>query len=263
MALATLGMVAWSFTRPRGTRFFHNIAIAILATSTIAYFSWASDLGAAAIVAEWSRGHTYARQIWYVRYIQWFINFPLLLILLLFTTGLALSDILTTSFFAWVAVVCGLVGALVSSVYKWGYFVFGVLALMYIWSVLLGHGPRSTFNAGAGVRSGYIRGSGFVVFMTMLYPIAWGLCDGGNVISPTGEAIFYGILDLLLGPIFLYYFIFGLRNVDHGLFGFRSGKFTDGAYDGTGYGNGAGPAAAPVNGATNTRAGAPMMASRV
>ena len=68
-----------------------------------------------------------------MRYIQWFINFPLLLVLLLFTSGLSLSDILTTAFFAWVVVVCGLVGALVASTYKWGFFVLGVCALFYIW----------------------------------------------------------------------------------------------------------------------------------
>lgn len=71
----------------------------------------------------------------FVRYIQWFINFPLLLILLLFSTGLSLSDVLTTAFFAWVAVVCGLVGALTPTRYKWGFFIFGVLALCYIWCV--------------------------------------------------------------------------------------------------------------------------------
>ena len=70
-----------------------------------------------------------------MRYIQWFINFPLLLILLLFTSGLSLSDILTTAFFAWVVVVCGLVGALVASTYKCGFFVLGVSAFFYIWSV--------------------------------------------------------------------------------------------------------------------------------
>lgn len=68
-----------------------------------------------------------------MRYIQWFINFPLLLILLLFTSGLSLSDILTTAFFAAVVVVCGLVGALTATAYKWGFFVLGVCALFYIW----------------------------------------------------------------------------------------------------------------------------------
>ena len=68
-----------------------------------------------------------------MRYIQWFINFPLLLILMLFTTGLALSDVLITAFFSWIVVVCGLVGGLVASSYKWGYYVFGLFALFYIW----------------------------------------------------------------------------------------------------------------------------------
>lgn len=72
-----------------------------------------------------------------MRYIQWFITFPLLLILVLFATGLALSDILTTAFFAWVVVVCGLCGALTPTTYKWGFFVLGVAGLMYIWYAFL------------------------------------------------------------------------------------------------------------------------------
>lgn len=72
-----------------------------------------------------------------MRYIQWFITFPLLLLELLLTTGLPLSDILTTQFFSVVMVVSGLVGSLVPSTYKWGYYVFGIFALFNIWYVLL------------------------------------------------------------------------------------------------------------------------------
>lgn len=32
----------------------------------------------------------------------------------------------------------------------------------------------------------------------MLYPICWGVSEGGNVIPPDSEFIFYGILDCLL-----------------------------------------------------------------
>jgi hypothetical protein len=104
-------------------------------------------------------------------------------------------------------------------------------------SVLLCHGPRTNFNAGAGLRAGYLRGSGFFVFITLLYPIAWACSEGGNVISPTSEAVWYSILDLLLGPIFLYYFIFGLRNTDYAAFGLQSWKYSD---TGAGYGIGTG-----------------------
>lgn len=48
----------------------------------------------------------------------------------------------------------------------------------------------------------------------MLYPIAWGLCEGGNVISPDSEAIFYGILDFLAKPCFGALLIWGHRNID-------------------------------------------------
>ncbi|KAI9064363.1 family A G protein-coupled receptor-like protein [Trametes sanguinea] len=250
MALSDLIMIFWTFSRPRGTRLFHQIAVIVLTTATIAYFSMASDLGATPVRAEFSRGNTINRQIWYVRYIQWFITLPLLLLELLLATGLSLSDIFTTMFMAWVLVVCGLVGALVPSTYKWGYFVLGCCALLYIWYVLLGHGPRTTFAAGGVVRSGYIRSSAYLAFLLMLYPIAWGVSEGGNVISPTGEMIWYGILDILLGPVFLFIFLWGLRSVDYGAFGLASGKYTDAAYGGAGAAYGTGPNMAARNGAT-------------
>jgi bacteriorhodopsin len=49
--------------RPRGTRLFHHLAIVILTTTSLAYFSMASDLGATAISTEF-RGNGATRQIW-------------------------------------------------------------------------------------------------------------------------------------------------------------------------------------------------------
>jgi bacteriorhodopsin len=67
-----------------------------------------------------------------VRYIQWFINAPLILLVLLLTTGLPLSDLFLTLFMILVTVVMGLVGALTPSSYKWGFFTFGVITLFYV-----------------------------------------------------------------------------------------------------------------------------------
>ncbi|KZT68970.1 family A G protein-coupled receptor-like protein [Daedalea quercina L-15889] len=242
MAICDLAMVGWAFRRARGTRLFHQIGIIVLTTATIAYFAMASDLGAAAVTEEFLRGSApgTTRQIWYVRYIQWFITLPLLLLELLLATGLTLSDIFTTIFMGWVFVVCGLVGAFVRTSYKWGFYVFGLLALFYIWHVLLGHGPRSTFAAGGAVRSGYVRTAGYFSLLLLLYPICWACSEGANVVSPTGEMIWYGILDLLAGPVFLFFFLFGLRSVDMAAFGLWSGKYTD-----TGYGYGAPGAGGP------------------
>lgn len=37
----------------------------------------------------------------------------------------------------------------------------------------------------------------WTISLWCLYPIAWGLSEGGNVIPSDSEAIFYGVLDLL------------------------------------------------------------------
>lgn len=144
-------MLTQVLQRPRGTRLFHQLAIVILTTSSLAYFSMASDLGATGISTEfradgetrqiWVRTDLCARRTWslisvrlqYVRYIQWFITFPLLLLSVLLATGLSLSDIVTALFMSMVVVISGLVGALVHSDYKWGYFTFGCVALFYVW----------------------------------------------------------------------------------------------------------------------------------
>lgn len=51
-------------------------------------------------------------------------------------------------------------------------------------------------------------------FLWTLYPVAWGLCEGGNVISPDSEAVFYGILDCLAKPVFGALLIWGHRGID-------------------------------------------------
>ncbi|KDQ56310.1 hypothetical protein JAAARDRAFT_36483 [Jaapia argillacea MUCL 33604] len=187
----------------------------------------ASDLGATPITAEWNRLGGGTRQIWYVRYIQWFINAPLLLLELLLATGLSLSDIVTAVFMMMVTIVCGLVGALVESTYKWGYFTMGIASLLYVITIFLVIAPRTTFAAGSRIRTAYIYSAGWLTFMFILYPICWGLSEGGNKIKPTSEMVFYGILDLLAGPFFLFAFISRMRGIDYEAFGLESGKPTD------------------------------------
>ncbi|EPT01407.1 hypothetical protein FOMPIDRAFT_1048847 [Fomitopsis schrenkii] len=249
MALSTLLAACAAIMRPRGTRVFHQLAVIILTTASIAYFSMASNLGATPIAAEFRGGET--RQIWYVRYIQWFITFPTLLLSMLLATGLPLSDIVTTIFMSLVIVVSGLIGALVHSTYKWGYYVFGVVALFYIWYVLLWHAPASSFAAGAEVRRGYYLAAGYFSFMLITYPIAWACAEGGNVITVTSEMIWYGILDIFAGPIFLAFFLWELRNVNYEEFGLHSGRAVNNNAAGVRGEKGAlpttaAPAAAPV-----------------
>lgn len=83
------------------------------------------------------------------------------------------------------------------------------------------------FAGNGAIRTGYLRSASFFSLILVLYPIAWGCSEGGNVISPTSEMIFYGILDFFTGPLFLAFLLFHVSRVDYALFGLASGKYTD------------------------------------
>ena len=93
--------------------------------------------------------------------------------------------------------------------------------------VLLFHGTRSAFPGGGVLRTAYIRGAGLLSFLLITYPIAWACSEGGNVISNSSEMIWYGILDLLVGPVFLFFFLWHLADADYAEFGFRATAYTE------------------------------------
>jgi len=228
MLFSDFVVLIWHFMIPRGQRVFHQLSMIILTTAAIAYFTMASDLGFANIATEFSGGgfpaDTY-RQIWYTRYIDWVITTPALLLTLVMATGLPLSDIITLAFFDLVMIITGLVGALVESNYKWGFYTFGCAALFYIWFVLIGPARTSAGILGPDFRKAFTGSAAILSFLWLLYPIAWGLADGGNVISPDSEMVFYGILDVLAKPVFCFFHLFMLSRLDLTALQLSSGKF--------------------------------------
>jgi bacteriorhodopsin len=58
-----------------------------------------------------------------------------------------------------------------------------------------------------GITTHYFALGGWLVLLWLLYPIAWGVADGGNEIGVTGGFIFYGILDVLLVPVLAFAFL--------------------------------------------------------
>lgn len=176
MAATTIGVGFWSgISVPRGQRTFHHLSMMITATASVAYFCMASDLGATPIHVEFVRGvysqNPVTRSIWYVRYIDWTVTTPLLLLELLLVTGLPLSDIVLTIFADEVMIVTGLVGALVQSTYKWGLFTMGCVAMLFVFWMLYGPGRQSSHSLGAELGKTYLIGAGILSFLWFLYPI--------------------------------------------------------------------------------------------
>jgi bacteriorhodopsin len=114
----------------------------------------------------------------------------------------------------WVMIVTGLIGALVTSRYKWGFFTFGCFALFYILYHLGWESRRNANRYGNDVGRAFLFCGSLTSILWFVYPIAWGVCEGGNLISPDSEAVFYGILDLLAKPVFGALLIWGHRNIE-------------------------------------------------
>jgi bacteriorhodopsin len=236
MVTATFVFLGLAYTKPREHRVFHYITAAITMTASIAYFSMASNIGWAPISVEFVRSNPkvagLAREIFYVRYIDWVITTPLLLLDLLLTAGLPAPTIAWVIFIDEVMIICGLVGALVRSSYKWGYFTFGCAALLYIGRqktflfsstttdtisigyVLLVEARANANRINREVGKTFLLCGTWTFALWCLYPIAWGLAEGGNVIAPDSEAVFYGVLDFCAKPVFGALLIWGHRNID-------------------------------------------------
>jgi bacteriorhodopsin len=67
----------------------------------------------------------------------------------------------------------------------------------------------------------------YTAFIWLLYPVCWGLSEGSNTITVTSEMVFYGILDLFAGPVFLFGFLFGVEDLEYDTLGLQSGKASD------------------------------------
>lgn len=213
-----MGCIGWSFTKPRQHRLFFYICALINLIATIAYFCLGSNLGWAAVPVEFRRSDPkvagLVRQVFYVRYIDWFLTTPLLLIDLLLTCAVPWPTILFVIIMDWIMIATGLVGALVQSSYKWGFFTFGTAAFLFVAYVVAIEGRSYARALGSDVHRTYLTCGVWTIFLWFLYPIAWGLSEGGNVISSDSEAVFYGVLDLLAKPVFSFLLLWGHRKID-------------------------------------------------
>jgi len=180
----------------------------------------------------------------------------LLLMDLLLTAGLPWPTILWTIFLDEVMIITGLVGALVASSYKWGYFTFAMVALFGIaWNIMFVARKHASV-IGSDVSRVFLMCGVLTTFLWFLYPIAWGLSEGGNVIAPDSEAVFYGILDILAKPVFGMMLIFGHKNIDPARLGLAIRDYDEPLGEKSGYrGTQGGVHGGPVTGNNGTTAG--------
>lgn len=150
-------------------------------------------------------------------------------------------------------IVTGLIGALVKTRYKFGFYVFGCIAMLVVFYELAVTGRKHAKALGADIHRTFLMTGVWTLFIWALYPVAWGLSEGGNVISPDSEAVFYGVLDFCAKPIFSALLIWGHWNIDPARLGLRITDYDSNTHEKHPHNNDYGH---PVNGTSGTSTGA-------
>lgn len=197
-------------------KFLTSIPLFTNAILAYTYFTYASNLGWTSTPTEFHHVTTEegldVRQIFYVKYIGWFCAYPFALFAMEVATNSIelnfdsnsqlytklfnmlsgyIAKLLTVEIF----VLGYLIGGLIKSTYKWGYWVFGTSGLIFTMALITVSLVKS-WNSFDNKKIGSI----LVILQLvvwLVYPVCWGLSEGGNRIQPDSEAVFYGILDLI------------------------------------------------------------------
>ncbi|KAK0732621.1 hypothetical protein B0T21DRAFT_291618 [Apiosordaria backusii] len=213
--VTTLALFAHKFRARSGERFFHYLFIIAAFVGLVTYYAQACDLGWDLIrqANQLDRSGP-LRQIFWPKYVFWVVAFPAVVVALGVLSGVSWATILFNVFLTWIWQLSYLAAAYTPSNYKWGFFAWGLLAHLFLAYSTLGHSLKNATRVG--VRSDYTKLAGYANLLWLIYPIAWGLSDGGNVIGVTASFIWFGILDLLLVIGFAAFTIFLSRRWDYG-----------------------------------------------
>lgn len=128
-------------------RVFHYFASAILFITGIYYFVMASNLGSHAVPVEFRENGILnrTRQIFYARWIGYFLNFTLTWFALTLLSGVGWASILFTMGLSMLWALLFLLGSLVRSSYKWGFFLLALVTYFLLaWQTM---GVARTFSA--------------------------------------------------------------------------------------------------------------------
>ncbi|ROT40301.1 family A G protein-coupled receptor-like protein [Sodiomyces alkalinus F11] len=267
-ALSFLIVIAMSM-RPRGgERIFHYIFGITLFAGLIAYFAMASGIAYSVIPQANQLNRGLNRQIYWPKYVFWVVAFPAIAMAVGLVSGVSWATIFYYIALAWIWILSYLFAAFTTTNYKWGFFVFGTVAMAILLLHLFWDGLRGSRRVG--VTRDYTGIVAWTSLLWLLYALCWALTDGGNSIGVIGSFIWFGIMDILLIPVVAFLFIFRRWDYSHLNMYFtqygrvpRGGDYPEKGHAGTAPAGsvpaGNGPAGTTAQGpATGVGAGAPM-----
>ncbi|KAJ6264684.1 hypothetical protein Dda_0833 [Drechslerella dactyloides] len=219
MLLSTIAFIALSWKIAIPKRILYQLITYVTLISTIGYYVTVTGGGWSFNPVWAAEGHKHdipdthqlvLRQVFWARYVDWLVTTPMLLFALGALSGLSGSNILNTIVANVTMNLTGLFGAYTSrGKYKPGWYVMSWLAFLAVAWNLVGN-ARATAQR-RGVQKVYNPLAIYTIAVWTGYLIIWGVSDLSRKLSPDGEVIAYGILDILAKPIFGLWLLFSYR----------------------------------------------------
>ncbi|EGS22878.1 uncharacterized protein CTHT_0013550 [Thermochaetoides thermophila DSM 1495] len=194
---ATLITIALSYIAKQNERIFHRIFTIAYLVGTVAYFAMGSNVGYLdALQPHQVDDNGDNRQMFWVKYVLWAVDFPLVSTALGIASGISWAEILYNVALAWTWIICYLIGTVIGDEYRWALYALGTLAWLLLAENTLVRGTQAAGRVG--IKGDYLILAGWANLMWFLYALGYGLTDAGNVIRVTPSFIWFGITDLLL-----------------------------------------------------------------
>jgi bacteriorhodopsin len=213
----------------------HILTAFITTFAFLSYFAMAMGDGICyhkIIIAEEHHKHPPAtkeiiyREVYWARYVDWFITTPLILLDLALLAGLSGANVLVAIVADLIMVSTGLFAAFgKGDGQKWGWYTIGCIAYLTIVYQLAYNGLAAVAGKDSKTKAFYRAIGGFTLLVWTIYPMfvapgpwpphrlltfysVWGVADGARITSVDNEIIAYAVLDVLAKPVFGFWLLF-------------------------------------------------------
>jgi len=228
--LATIIIAIHSTYVHRKTRIFHLVTVLLTACSALSYYAMATGSGTIFVISSTELHHStdggdyvlvLLRQIFYVRFIDFFFTTPLLLLNLALLCGLSWIDTLNMVLIDELVMVCVLMGAIShSSLTMWGWYGFMLLFFTFLFYILVIRGVRAAHKQPGHITGLYKTALAMTYMCLFPYVVVAALGDHSGHISVNTQMLIYTGIDLGLRFFIPIFIILGYQkhtdNIGHG-----------------------------------------------
>lgn len=193
MFLSSCYFLQRAMARKATDRLFEFVTFLITGIASLAYLVMAAGFGV---------HHNGTNQpFYYARYIDWVFTTPLMLWDLMELVGAPSSNIFCVVGLDVLMIVAGMLGAMCERhQVRWAFFVLGCLFFLIILNEL-----SQLMNKGAvsqAAQQVYQTAARLTIVMWTLYPVAWALTEGADVVGPDMTCLMYCVLDVISKCVF-------------------------------------------------------------